>query len=171
MDTETLNAKFPSLLRTMTAMPTFPQAGCLAYLESIRATGTEPTDTSLPPWLARALPRAGTNTPEILQCLIQLLSAKKGVWQAALDTGLIADELRRYQKFAKPGQPSAHIVQLRQRQAAVRQASSIARQSFIKAAAAFVREANIDVPQRLALEAFVIRWIDDVVPTSLIPGA
>lgn len=150
----------------MTAVTTFPQAGCLAYLESLHASGTAANDASLPAWLAQALPHGNTSTPEIIRCLIQLLSAKKSVWQAALDTGMVADELRRYQKFAKPGRPSAHIVQLRQKQAAARQASSIARQSFIKAAAAFVREANIDVPPRLTLEAFISHWIEHSIPSS-----
>ncbi|BDU22433.1 hypothetical protein [Dyella sp. GSA-30] len=151
-------------------MTTFPQADCLAHLESLRTAPI--TDTSLPSWLAQALPHGNTDgsLPTIIDCLVQLLTAKKGMWQAALDTGLVADELRRYQKFAKPGQPSAHIVQLRQRQAAARQASSMARQSFIKAAAAFVREAHIDVPRPLTLEAFVARWIENVIPTSTISG-
>ncbi len=33
--------------------------------------------------------------------------------QANADIGLVADELRRYQKFAAPGKPSLQIVQLR----------------------------------------------------------
>jgi DNA-binding phage protein len=147
-------------------MTAFPQADCLAHLESLRAASMD--DTSLPSWLVQALPHgdAVESRSKIIDCLVQLLTAKKGMWQAALDTGLIADELRRYQKFAKPGQPSAHIVQLRQKQAAARQASSIARQSFIKAAAAFVREAKIEVPQRLTLEAFSINSIDNSVPPA-----
>jgi hypothetical protein len=152
----------------MTVTTTFPLADCLAHLESLRATVMAPADNSLPPWLAQALPHENTRSPKLFDCLVQLLTAKKGVWQAALDTELVADELRRYQKFVKPGRPSAHIVQLRQRQAAARQASSIARQSFIKAAAAFVREAGIDVPQHLALEAFVTSWIETQLPK--LPG-
>jgi hypothetical protein len=81
---------------------------------------------------------------------------------------VVADELRRYQKFAKPGQPSPHIVQLRQLQATARQASSQSKQSFIKAAAAFVREAGIDVPQRVALEAFITGWINANVPKDVV---
>lgn len=147
---------------------TFPQANCLVHLEQIRAT----EDAGVPTWLAQALPSGSTSTSpsKIIDGLIQLLTARKAVWQAARDTALIADELRRYQKFAKPGQPSAPIVQLRQKQAAARQASSIARQSFIRAAAAFVREAHIDVPQRVALEAFVTAWIENKVPKSTTPA-
>jgi hypothetical protein len=170
MDTETLNAKPLSLSYSVMAMPSFPQAGCLAYLESLHATSTAPTDTLMPAWLVQALPHGNTSTPEIVRCLTQLLNAKKSVWQAALDTGRVADELRRYQKYAKPGQPSAHIVQLRQKQAAARQASSIARQSFIKAATAFVREAGIEAPPRIALEIFVTGWIDTYVPKELNPA-
>ncbi|AIF49532.1 hypothetical protein [Dyella japonica] len=96
--------------------------------------------------------------------LIPLLKAYKATLQAAFDTTLAADELRKFQKYAKPGKPSAHIVQLRQKQAAARQATSIARQSLIKAAAAFVREAGIDVPERMPLDEFIIGWITRHVP-------
>ena len=84
--------------------------------------------------------------------------------QASFETEVVADELRRYQKFARPGQPSPHIVQLRQQQGVARQATSQSKQSFIKAAAAFVREAGIEVPQRMALEVFITGWIDANVP-------
>ena len=124
---------------------------------------TRAADASLPAWLVQAFP-AGKAHAKIIDSLIQLLTARKAVWQAALDTGLVADELRRYQKFAKPGQPSAHIVQLRQKQAAARQASSIARQSFVRAAAAWVRDADIEVSQRMPLETFVNSWIDTHLP-------
>ncbi|MFC5743696.1 hypothetical protein [Dyella tabacisoli] len=103
--------------------------------------------------------------------LIELLKAKQAMLQASFDTELAADELRRYQKFAKPGQPSPHIVQLRQKQAAARQASSLSRQSFIKAAAGFVREADIDVPQRVALDVFITVWINANVPKAFVVAA
>lgn len=106
-------------------------------------------------------PKAWTN---IATSLAALLHARKATLQAAFDTTLAADELRRYQKYAKPGKPSAHIVQLRQKQATARQASSISRQSLIKAAAAFVREAEVEVPERVALDEFIIQWIDANVP-------
>jgi hypothetical protein len=35
---------------------------------------------------------------------------------------------------------------------------------LIKAAAAFVREAGIEVPERVALDEFIIHWIDANVP-------
>ncbi|WP_267222002.1 hypothetical protein [Dyella silvae] len=96
--------------------------------------------------------------------LIPVLKAYRATLQAAFDTKLAADELRRYQKYAKPGKPSAHTVQLRQKQAAARQATSLARQSLIKAAAAFVREAGIAVGERTPLDEFIIAWIEGNVP-------
>ena len=133
----------------------FPQAEYLNQLECME-------HTALPSWLAKALPHENpSDSPaRTIDCLAQLLTAKKAVWQAAVDTALAADELRRYQKYAKPGQPSAHIVQLRQKQAAARQASSISRQSYIKAATAFVREARLEVPPRVTIDVFVTGWID-----------
>jgi hypothetical protein len=98
--------------------------------------------------------------------LLALLQARRPVLQAAFETEQVVDELRRHQKFAKPGQPSPKIVQLRQQQAAVRQASSRARQLFIAAAAGVVREAGIEVPSRVALELFVSRWIDIDLPAD-----
>lgn len=92
--------------------------------------------------------------------LPRLLAARAAVRQAADDTTLAADELRRHQKFAKPGQPSAHIVQLRQKQAAARQASARAKQAFLKAALEFTREAGLVPPPRVTLEAFVVAWLD-----------
>jgi hypothetical protein len=148
------------------ATPTpFPHADFLSDLEHHSASTPLTTATPLPPPLARILlaTDAGQPTP-IVADLIELLKARKAVLQASFDTGLVADSLRRYQKFAKPGQPSVHIVQLRQQQAAVRQASNQSKQSFIKAAAAFVRAADIDVPPRVGLELFITRWIDANVP-------
>lgn len=96
--------------------------------------------------------------------LIQLLHARKAVLQAAFDTEQVADDLRRYQKFAKPGRPSPHIVQLRRQQAAARQASSQSRQALIKSAAAFVRDAAIERPPRQGLELFINEWINANLP-------
>ncbi|PMQ05851.1 hypothetical protein DyAD56_06295 [Dyella sp. AD56] len=127
----------------MTTTTLFPYAGLLDALE-----------TSGDPGAVDA--KAAT--------LIPLLKAYRATLQAASDTTLAADELRRYQKYAKPGKPSAHIVQLRQKQAAARQATSIARQSLIKAAAVYVREAAIDVPERMPLDAFITGWINANLP-------
>jgi hypothetical protein len=152
-------------------MPTlkpFPQAGFLNYLEHLQASVIDAADTSLPSIIARVLPHSeesGKQTQAVDQ-LIQLLKARKGMLQASFDTELVADGLRRYQKFAKPGQPSPHIVQLRRQQAAARQASSQSKQAFVKAAAAFVRSTDLEVPQRMSLEEFMTGWIDVNVPTS-----
>ncbi len=148
----------------------FPHAGFLSHLEQVVASVPPTAGTAMSPVLARMLPAAdgaGQPTPAVAQ-LIQLLKGRRAMLQASFDTAVVADELRRYQKFAKPGQPSPHIVQLRQQQAAARQASSQSKQSLIKAAAAFVREAGIDVPQRVALEVFIISWIDANVPKDIV---
>ena len=147
----------------------FPHAGFLSQLEHINTSASVPAAT-LPPSLASVLLIAedsGRPTPAVLH-LIHLLKARKAMLQASFDTEVVADELRRYQKFARPGQPSPHTVQLRQQQAAARQASHQSKQSFIKAAAAFVRETGIEVPPRVALEAFTIGWIEAHVPKDVI---
>jgi hypothetical protein len=148
----------------------FPHAGFLRDLEHLSASIHLTTATPLPPPLARILlaTEIGQPTP-IFADLIELLKARKAVLQASFDTEMVADALRRYQKFAKPGRPSAHIVQLRQQQAAARQASSQSKQSLIKAAAAFVRAAGIDVPPRMGLEPFIAGWIDAHVPKGPLP--
>jgi hypothetical protein len=150
----------------------FPQAGFLNYLELISESSPQVASSPLSPPLARILLTSdGTGAlTKAAGNLIQLLKAQKATLQAAFDTELAADELRRYQKFAKPGQPSPHIVQLRQKQAAARQASSQSKQSLIKAAAAFVRDAGIEVPQRVALEVYITRWIDLNVPKEFVPA-
>ena len=126
----------------MATQKPFPQAGFLRQLELLVESASGTAHTSLPPVLAPMLVASdgsGAATPAVAH-LIQLLKARKAMLTAALDTELAADELRRYQKFSKPGQPSPHIVFLRQKQAAARQASNQSKQSFIKAAAAFVKE-------------------------------
>ena len=149
----------------MATATSFPHAGFLRELEHSGAGIPLVAAAALSPSLARVLfPAEGALSTSVVADLIELLKARRAVLQAALDGQLVADALRRYQKFAKPGQPSAHIVQLRQQQAAARQAGSQARQAFIKAATAFVRTAGIDVPPRVALERFVIEWLDANVP-------
>lgn len=148
----------------------FPHAGFLSRLEQITASAPPTADTPMSPGLARMLLSAdgtGQPTPTVTH-LSQLLKARKAMLRASFDTAVVADELRRHQKFAKPGRPLPHIVQLRQQQAAARQASSQSKQSLIKAAAMFVRETRIDVPQRVALEVFIIGWIDANVPKDVV---
>jgi hypothetical protein len=146
----------------------FPHAGFLSQLEHFGKANPLVGGPSLSPPLSGML-LAADGAGELTKaagCLIQLLKAQSAVWQASLDGELVADELRRYQKFAKPGQPSPHIVQLRQRQAAARQASNVSRQAFIRAATAFVREAGVEVPPRVALEAFIAGWIEANIPVE-----
>ena len=152
----------------MATQKPFPQAGFLRHLELLVESSSGTADASLPPTLARVLlvsDGAGATTPAAAH-LIQLLKAREAMLLAAFDTEQAADELRRYQKFSKPGPPSPHIVFLRQKQAAARQASGLSKQSFIKAATAFVRAAGMQKPQRLPLEVFANRWIDSNVPTE-----
>lgn len=148
----------------MATLKHFPHAAFLDRLESI-STPALPTDvTVLPASLAPMLLDADGKPTASVACLIRLLDAHKAVLQATFDTELVADELRRHQKFARSGPPSPHIVQLRRQQSTVRQTASQSKQSFIRIAAAFVREARLDVPQRIPLETFTIRWIDANIP-------
>lgn len=91
--------------------------------------------------------------------LEQLLLAGEGQLKADNDMSLVADELRRYQKFAPPGRPSVQIVQLRRQQSAVQQAQRIARQTFIRSADGFARAIGLDVPQKLGTVETVMRWL------------
>lgn len=148
----------------------YAHAGFLSYLmqagEATAVAGAAP----LTPALTQLLYGEGEKA-ELSQAgkdLIPVLTAQMATHQAAYDTALVADDLRRYQKFAKPGQPSPHIVVLRKQQAAVRQASSLAKQSFIKGAAAFVRTAGIAVPEKVGLELYMIRWITINVPKDVV---
>jgi hypothetical protein len=151
----------------------FPHADFLSQLEHAGKAEPLPAGSALPPpWRGMLLAADGSGElTRAAGCLIQLLKAQKAVWQASVDGALAADELRRYQKFAKPGQPSPHIVQLRQRQAAARQAASVSRQAFIKAAMAFVREADVEVPPGVALETFMAGWIAANIPADSVPVA
>ncbi|WP_426688642.1 hypothetical protein [Rhodanobacter ginsengiterrae] len=148
----------------MATLQPFLHAGFLHELEQLMAGGMRPA--TWPAELADLLLGRGdaAHPTPAAASLIQLLHAQQAVLQAALRTGQVADELRRYQKFVKPGRPSPHIVQLRQQQAAARQASSQSRQSLMKAATAFVREAGIERPARQSLDVFMLEWLDSRLP-------
>ena len=142
----------------------FLHAAFLRELEQFTAGGVRPVAWS--PTLAGILLGGNDDTrpsPTAVH-LIALLHARQAVLKAAFDTARVADELRRYQKFAKPGRPSPHIVQLRQQQAAARQASSQSRQLLIQSAAAFARAAGIAVPAQQPLEVFIESWMDASLP-------
>jgi hypothetical protein len=165
-----VSSALPSFRQSMDTSKSFPHAGFLSQLESLGASVCIGARTPLLAPLTRVLMAVDeTGQPATATAsLIQLLQARQAVWQASFDTGVVADELRRYQKFAKPGQPSAQIVRLRQQQAAARQAGSQARQAFIRAAAAFARDAGIVVPPRVGLEVFITYWIDANVPKAFV---
>ena len=91
--------------------------------------------------------------------LEQLLLAGESQLKADNDVSLVADELRRFQKFAPPGRPSVQIVQLRRQQSTVQQAQRIARQAFIRNADGFARAIALDVPQKLGVVETVMRWL------------
>lgn len=150
----------------MAASIPFPYAHLLELLERSDASACAELKKQLSPDIARLILLAGepSRVTAAAASLTSLLKARIAVKQAAFDTRLAADELRRYQKFAKPGKPEPHIVQLRRKQAAARQASSVARQSLIKAAAVFVRDAGLDVPPRVALDVFITDWMDANLP-------
>ncbi len=144
----------------------FLHAGFLDYLEHPGASDPSVADPQMPAELVGLLvapDRSGQST-RAAALLIPLLKAYEATLQAAFGTELAADELRRYQKFARPGQPSSHIVQLRQRQAAARHVSNQSKQAMVQAAAAFVKEAGIEVPERVALDTFITSWIGTNVP-------
>ena len=156
----------------MATQKPFPQAGYLTRLQRFDES-TDPAADGMPPLPADALrvtDESGRQSLPVSQ-LIQLLRARQAVLQAAFEIEQVADELRRCQRFARQGQPSAALVRLRQQQASVRQASSVARQHFVLSAAAFVQMAAIEVPPRLSLEAFVVRWIDLNVPADAAPAS
>lgn len=149
----------------MTASIPFPYAHLLELLERSDASACAELKKQLSPDIAHLILLADEpSRVTAAASLTSLLKARLAVTQAALDTRLVADELRRYQKFAKPGKPEPHIVQLRRKQAAARQAGSVARQSLIKAATVFVRDAGLAVPPRIALDVFITNWMDANLP-------
>jgi hypothetical protein len=155
----------------MATLKPFVQADFLSALERADTSASRRLEAPLPGTLSALLlsPSGSGELTTTATSLVALLKAREATHRAAFQTELAADELRRYQKFAKPGQPSPHVVQMRQQQAAARQASSQARQGLNVAAATFVRQANITVPPRLAIDVFISEWIDRNVPTGFAP--
>lgn len=158
-------AAFPAQIPMATPKP-FLHNRFLRELEQFATDEVAPA--SWPPSLLATLLIGGDQTrpSPAARHLIPLLHARQAMLKAAFDTEQVADALRRYQKFAKPGQPSPHIVQLRQQQAAVRQASSQSRQLLVQSAAAFVRETGIKPPSRVALEPFIVGWMESCLPAE-----
>lgn len=141
----------------MSTSSTFPQAQWLERLQHLRADPSLPREADVPADIRMA---ASADMDGLLDALIEVLSAREVVWQAVAETARVADELRKYQKFVKPGRPSAFIVQLRQQQASARQSSSLARQRFIRAGMAFLRVGALELPGKVTLEDFLPSWLD-----------
>ena len=101
----------------------------------------------------------GPGLSEAGDALEQLLLAGQALVKSDADVGLVADELRRYQKFAPAGRPPLQLVQLRRQQSSVKQAQHMARQAYIRQADAFVRALPLTVPAKLGTLATVERWL------------
>ncbi|MBB3226869.1 hypothetical protein FHW69_001470 [Luteibacter sp. Sphag1AF] len=136
-----------------------PEAALLAQLLALREAGASEDDPGLPAMLVSRGDDGQWRPTEAVSLLVDFLKARDAALQAAFDTELAADELRRFQKFARPGQPSPHVVQMRQRQAAARQASNQARQAQLKNAAAFAHMAQLTGPARRGADEVVLDWV------------
>ena len=119
----------------------------------------ERADPALDAALAALAPSVGGNIAPLRTALIPLARAQAALVQANIDIDLVADELRRYQKYAMPGKPSLQIVQLRKQQGAVKQTALIARQNFAQATHAFLRESGLTAPARRLPTDFATGWL------------
>ena len=91
--------------------------------------------------------------------LLTLLEARGAAFRTEGDVTLVADMLRRDQKFAPPGRPSVHLVQLRKQQSTAKQAALVARQAHGRAAQDFVRALELKITPRLTPIAVADRWL------------
>ena len=123
----------------------------------------ERADPALDAALNGLAPSVAGNVAPLRAALVPLAQAQIALAQATVDIGLVADELRRYQKYAAPGKPSLQIVQLRKQQAAVKQASLIARQGYAQATHAFLRDSGLTAPARRVPTDFTTAWLGKVV--------
>ena len=123
----------------------------------------ERADPALDAALAALAPSVGDAIAPLRAALVPLAQALTAVVQAGIDIGLVADELRRYQKYAVAGKPSLQIVQLRKQQAAVKQAALIARQNYAQATHAFLRDSGLTAPARRLPTDFSAAWLGKVV--------
>ena len=122
----------------------------------------ERADPALDTALNAVAPSVGGNVAPLRAALVPLAQTQLALLQANADIALVADELRRYQKFAAPGKPSLQIVQLRKQQAAVKQAALIARQGFAQATHAFLRDSGLTAPTRRLPTDFATAWLGKV---------
>ena len=119
----------------------------------------ERADPALDAALNALAPSVAGNVAPLRAALVPLAQAQIALVQANIDIGLVADELRRYQKYAMPGKPSLQIVQLRKQQGAVKQTALIARQNFAQATHAFLRESGLTAPARRLPTDFATGWL------------
>jgi hypothetical protein len=146
----------------MTTPHSFPQATFLAQLEQAQTT---------PVALPGVAPLiADGQLTELGTALLRLLQARQTLHQSALDMALMADELRRYQKFSPAGRPSMQLVQLRRQQSSVQQAARVAKQAFIRTADGFARVAALPVSPKLGLSVAIERWLETHIPAAPQPG-
>ena len=134
------------------------QAASLSALADLIAR-LERADATLDATLAETAPQA---TVPMREAVLPLARAQLALVQANTDIALVADELRRYQKYAMPGKPSLQIVQLRKQQASVKQAALLARQAFAQATHAFLRESGLSAPARRTPTDFTTLWLGKV---------
>ena len=118
----------------------------------------------LPAQMGQVVLQADGVATEAAAALQQVLLSGEQLARAGVDVGLVADELRRYQKFAAPGRPSLQIVQLRRQQSGVQQAQRVARQAHIRCADQFARVIGLEVPAKLGVVAAVERWLQAHLP-------
>ncbi|WP_369943793.1 hypothetical protein [Xanthomonas medicagonis] len=145
----------------MATLPSFPQAAFVERLRSLDPTVALRTDAAIPPLLvATSDPAAPWRLSDTGHWLLQLLLARQALLQATHATTLSADALRRDQKFAPPGRPPLHLVQLRQQQAAAQQALRRAKQELAQAAVGFARSAGLSPPGKQGLSDFLLDWIE-----------
>lgn len=116
-------------------------------------------DAALDAALTTLVPSVGADIVPLRTALVPLAQAQVALLQANTDISLVADELRRYQKYAVPGKPSLQIVQLRKQQASVKQAALIARQNYAQATHAFLRDSGMTAPARRTPTDFTTLWL------------
>ena len=106
---------------------------------------------------------AGGDATARRTALQALLAARLAALKADQDVGLVADVLRRDQKYAPAGRPSIHLVQVRKQQATAKQAALIARQAHARAAQDFVRALALKITPRLTPVAVTDRWLQQAI--------
>ncbi|WP_420009384.1 hypothetical protein [Xanthomonas sacchari] len=145
----------------MATIPSASQTAFHARLRALDAGAATIPGAAIPPLLLPACDHDASplQLSDSGRWLLQVLDALDALHQAAQASRLSADALRRDQKFAPPGRPSLHLVQLRQQQAAAQQAVRRANQALAQAATGFVRSAGLTPPPRTGPVAFVQGWI------------